>query len=38
VFRQTYDWGEAKVIKNTFEIRVDEGEWVLVADLVGHRQ
>ena len=34
VFRQIYDWSKADVIKNTFEVRVDGGEWVLVADLI----
>jgi hypothetical protein len=38
VFRQIYDWSEANLIKNTFEVRVDGGEWVLVADLIGRRQ
>ena len=38
VFRQTYDWSEPNLIRNTFEIRIDEGEWQLVAGLLGHRQ
>lgn len=38
VFRQTYDWNEANIIRNTFQVRVDGGEWVLVADLNGRRQ
>ena len=37
LFRQTYDWSEVGKIRNTFEVRIDDDDWSLTADLVGER-
>ena len=34
---QTYDWTDPGAIGNTFEIRIDDGDWFLTADLKGER-
>ena len=34
---QTYDWTDPGAIGNTFEIRIDDGDWLLTAHLKGER-
>lgn len=37
LFRQTYDWANFDAVSNTFETKLDQEDWKLVADLTGHR-
>jgi hypothetical protein len=37
LFRQTYDWAEEGKVRNAFEVRIDDGDWFLTADLQGVR-
>lgn len=37
LFRQSYDWAEPGKVRNLFEVRIDDGDWFLTADLQGVR-